>query len=59
MFLNFSDFEPRIILKLFFNTKVVTSPKYLMNIFQSYLTIFCIIKLCKSLHFLSIVQKYI
>ena len=33
--LTFSDFEPGIILKLFFNTKGVISPKKLKNIFQS------------------------
>ena len=57
--LKFSDFEPRIILKLFLNTKGVISPKYLRNIFQSFLMSYFIIKLSKSYYFVSIMQKYI
>ena len=45
MSLNFSDFEPRIILKLFLNATGVTSPKNLRNIFQSLLMFYYIIKL--------------
>ena len=57
--LNFSDFEPRIIFKLFLNTKGVTSPINLRNILQSLLMFCYIIKLSKSLCFVSIMQKYI
>ena len=42
MFLNFSDFEPRIILKLFLNTKGVNSPKNIRNLFQSFLVLYYI-----------------
>ena len=59
IFLDFSDFEPRIILKLFLNTKGVVSPKILMNIFQSRLMFYYIIKACKSLYFVWMKQKYI
>ena len=41
MVFNFSDFEPRVILKLFLCTKVVTSPKNLREnipIFSDVLT---------------------
>ena len=58
IFLNFPDFEPRSILKLFLNTKGVTSPKRLRNIFQSLLMFYYVIKLRKSLYFVSIMQKY-
>ena len=59
MFLNFYDFKPRIILKLFLNTDGLTSPKNLRNTFQSLLMLYFIIKLSRSLYFVSIVQKYI
>jgi len=54
---NFSDFKPRIILK-FLNTKGVTSPKNSRNLFQS-LIFYYIIKLDKSLYYVSITLKYI
>ena len=57
--MKFSDFEPRIFLGLFFNTKAVTSPKNLRNPFQSFLLFYYIINLSKSLYLVSIVQKYI
>ena len=57
--LNFFDFDPRIILKLFLNTNGVASSKTLRNIFQSLLIFYNIIKLSKSLYFVSIMQKYI
>ena len=53
--LKFSDFEPRIILKLFLNTKAVT----LRNIFKLLLMFYYVIKVGKSLYFVSIMQKYI
>ena len=59
IFLNFYGFEPRIILQLFLNTKSVTSPNNFRNIFQSFLMFYYIIKLSKSLYFVSIIQKYI
>ena len=45
IFLNMLDFEPRIILKLFLNTKGLNSPKNLRNTFQSLLVLYYIIKL--------------
>ena len=59
MFLNFSNFEHRIILKLLLSIKRVTSSKNLRNTFQSLLMFCYIIKLSKSLYFVSIMQKYI
>ena len=59
IFLDFSDFEPRIILKLSLNTKGATSPRNFRNIFQSLLMFYYIIKLSKSLYFVSIMQRYI
>ena len=59
LFLNFSDFEPRIILKLFLNTEGETSPKNLEAIVQSLLMFCCIVKLSKVLNFALIMQKYI
>ena len=57
--LTFSDFEPRIILKSFFNTKGITSPKKLKNIFQSVflLILYYIIRLSRSLCVASIIQS--
>ena len=57
LFLNFSDFEPRIIRKLFLNTEGETWPKNLKNIFQSLLMFYCIVKLGKVLYLR--MQKYI
>ena len=57
LFLKFSDFEPRIILELFLNAKGLPSPKTLRNIFQYFFMFYYIIKLCKSLYLLSIMQK--
>ena len=37
MLLNFYDFKPIIVNKLFLDTKGVTSLKYLRNVFQSLL----------------------
>ena len=48
IFLNFPDFELRIILTLFICIKGVAAPKYSMNIFQSSLMFYYIIKLRKS-----------
>ena len=48
-----------MIFELFSNTKGVTSPKSLGNIFQYMLMFYYIEKLSKSLYFASIVQKYI
>ena len=59
--LNFGKFfwfKPRIILK-FLNTKGVTSPKNSRNLFQSLLIFYYIIKLDKSLYYVSITLKYI
>ena len=50
--------KPRIILKLFLNAKGVSSPNNLANIFQSSLMFYYIIKLNKSLYFVSIKQKW-
>ena len=58
-FLNFSDFKPGIILKVFFNTKTVTSSQSLRKISQSLLMFDYIIKLSKGFYFVSIMQKYI
>ena len=59
MLLNFSDFESRIILKLYSITKGVASPKSLRNVFQSLLMFYYIIELSRSLYLVSIMQKYI
>ena len=48
MFLNFSDFEPEIVLQVFLNTEGVTSPKILRNIFQSSLMFYYIIMLTNN-----------
>ena len=50
----FLNIEPRF----FLNTKGATSPKNLRNMFQSWLVLYHIIKSCKSLHFILIMQKY-
>ena len=52
--LKFSDFEPKIIPTLFLNTKGVASPKNLRNVFQSLLIFYYIIKLSKSVYFISV-----
>ena len=57
MFLHFSDFGPRIIPKLFLNTKGVNIPRNLRNIFQSFLMFSCIRSLSKSLFFVLILQR--
>ena len=44
MFLHFYDFEPRIIPRLFSNTKSITVFENLRNIFQSLLMFYYIIK---------------
>ena len=50
MFLNVSEFEPIIILKLILNTKGINSSKILRNVVQS-LLIFCyIMKLSISIY---------
>ena len=54
--LNFSDFEPRNILKLFSNTKVELCLKGKKCRFQSVLIFYYIIKLSKGLYFVSIRQ---
>ena len=59
VFLNFSDFEHIITLKLFLNTKGVASLINIRTISQSLLMFYCITKLDKSLYFVSIIQKYI
>ena len=59
IFSNLSDFEPRIILKLFLKNEGVISPKNLRNIYQSLLMFYYIIKLSKSLYFASVIQNYI
>ena len=52
LFLNY----PRIILKLFLNTKGATLPKNLRNMFQSFFMLYYILKLSKTLYFVSIIQ---
>ena len=59
MILSFSDFELRTILTLFLNIKGEASPKNLRNICQSLLMFYYIVKLGKSLYFVSVMQKYI
>ena len=67
IFLKFSDFGPRSVLKLFLNSKGVgvtfpkgvTIPKNVSSIFHSLLIFYYIIKLSKSLCFVSIMQKCI
>ena len=49
--LKFSDFELRIILKLFLNNTGVTSQEKVKNIFQFWFMFYYIIMLSKSLYF--------
>ena len=59
LFLHFYDFEPRIILHLFFNTKGIALLKHICNILKPLLMIYCIKKLSKSLYFASMIQMFI
>ena len=56
MFLSFSDFEPSTIVELFSTIKGVALPKNLMNILQSSLMFYYIIKVGKGLYLISIIE---
>ena len=59
MFLNFSDFEPRIIPNLFLNTKGLISPKNVRNMAPIFVDVLLQHKTKQEFIFVSITQKYI